>query len=598
MLPLLSTQKSRVRSLALIALLFFALQSYAFAQAISRPDDSLLLKEGEALLAQGDVEKALWRFKQLTVDFPKSPLLNEAKFKMGVSYTLLKRPRDAIRVLNDLLSTFLPAPRMVDTFTLLGDNFVELRDPHEALRWYGKGLLVPNQPQEELKKKIRTLLDGFDTEKELSQVETLYRGAYAGGVAKSRLAQIAKRRGDGVLANKIQDELRKEYGQTDFGSRPKDSPAPPPPPLPSPKFRVGVVLPLSGVHQTFGEKVLRSIQLAFKENIGEENRELASLVVRDSQGNPGAAEKAVEELVSREKVIAVIGPLLSTTTDRAARKANQLKVPLITLSPKESFSGKGDFLFQNSLTPSSQIQALTAFAVEQLKHRTFAVFYPNSPYGLSFKSLFSQEIARKGGKVLGSVAYLESQTDFGQEIKGFFKLEPIPGQTSKKKGEEEFKAGISVDGLFIPDTYDRVALILSQMAYYDVKGVTFLGNNGWNHPGLVPAAGNSVEGAVFVDAFFKEDPSSPVRRFVQEFRSAHRRDPDTLEGLAFEAAQLLTQILRSKSPSSPVQLKEEIYRMKGFQGIAGLKGFTEDGKVIRTLSILRVTNGRIEMVTP
>ncbi len=111
---------------------------------------------------------------------------------------------------------------------------------------------------------------------------------------------------------------------------------------------------------------------------------LVSLVIRDSKGDPLEAEKAVEELVTKEKVIAIIGPLLTITVDKAARKAQQLKVPLLTLSQKEPLYGKGEFVFQNSLTPSDQIQALVTYAIKELELRTFAVFYPNSPYGISF----------------------------------------------------------------------------------------------------------------------------------------------------------------------------------------------------------------------
>jgi len=220
--------------------------------------------------------------------------------------------------------------------------------------------------------------------------------------------------------------------------------------------------------------------------------------------------------VTRDKVIAILGPLLSITAERAARSAQQLKVPLLTLSPKESLTGKNDFIFQNSLTPSAQVQTLAGFAVNQLKLRSFAVFYPNSPYGLHFKNLFTQEIARKGGKVLGAVSYLETQTDFSHEIKGFFKIESAVGEGSGKKREDEFRTGLVVDGLFIPDTYDRVALILSQLAYYDVKGVAFLGNNGWNHPSFASTAGGSAEGVTFVDAFSVGDPLPAVQRFVED----------------------------------------------------------------------------------
>ncbi len=72
---------------------------------------------------------------------------------MGICYTQLKRPKDAIRILNELLPTFLAPTRMVQVFTLLGDNHLELKDRLNALHWYGKGLLVAGQPHEELEEK-------------------------------------------------------------------------------------------------------------------------------------------------------------------------------------------------------------------------------------------------------------------------------------------------------------------------------------------------------------------------------------------------------------------------------------------------------------
>ena len=89
--------------LCLFVLLFA--QSPVLAQP--QPEDTLLFREGEVLLSKGETEKALWRFKRLLTEFPKSPLYNEAKFRMGICYTQLKRPKEAIRILNELFSTFL-----------------------------------------------------------------------------------------------------------------------------------------------------------------------------------------------------------------------------------------------------------------------------------------------------------------------------------------------------------------------------------------------------------------------------------------------------------------------------------------------------------
>ena len=576
-----------------LSLLF--IQGLVFGQ--TQPEDSVLFREGEILLSKGETEKALWRFKRLLTDFPKSPLLHEAKFRMGICYTQLKRPKDAIPILNELFSTFLAPGRMVQVFTLLGDNHLELKDPFVALQWYGKGLLIPNQPNEELKKKVRLIVDYIDKEDELKQIETLYRGAYAGGYAKLKLAQMAKRQGNDLFAKKILTELEKEYRGTDYLAQVKDLSESILLPM-LPKYRIGAILPLSGIHQPFGERVLQGIQLALKEIDSGSKNPLISLSIRDSKGNPLEAERAVEELVTKEKVIGIVGPLLSITSDKAAKKAQQLKVPILILSQKEPLTNKGDFVFQDSLTPSDQIQALAGYAIKELELRTFAVFYPNSPYGLYFKNLFIQEVTRRAGRVLGVVAYQEDQTDFGQEIKTFFKIKAIQKEDPKRKNDEEFRPSLSVDGLFIPDTHDRAGLIFSQMTFYNVEGLTFLGTNALNGPGLLSIAGKSAEGTLFVDAFFKGDPSPPVVQFVGEFRKAYQRDPETIEAIGYDGAKLFKEIFLSKPISSPLQLKEEICHVQNFQGVSGLKGFGEDGKGIRTLYILRVIKGQIEQVVP
>jgi len=563
----------------------------------SRPDDSLLFREGELLLSRGETERALWRFSRLLTEFPKSSLYNEAKFRMAVCYTQLKRPKDAIRTLNELLSTFLSPSRMVQVFTLLGDNHMEVKETLAALQWYGKGILVPGQPAEELKKKTRAVIDTFDTEEKLNQVESLYRGAYAGGYAKVRLVYLAKRRGSEALEKRLLMELEKEYRAADYGPQLKEILAPIPLPEKS-KYTVGVILPLSGPYRPFGERTLQGIQLAIKEIETPGKTPLISLAVRDSKGDPNEAEKAVEELVSQEKSIAIIGDLLSSTADRASKRAQELKVPLITLSQKEPLGVKGDFIFQDSLTPSAQVETLAAFATRELELRTFAIFYPNSPYGHHYKTLFAQEVIRRGGKVTGSAAYPEDQIDLSQEIKTLFRIKPTQKYDSKKTKEEEFVASLSVDGVFIPDSYDQAGQIMAQLDFYNVKGVTFLGINAWNNPGLLSAGGRSAEGSFFVDAFSRTNPSPAPEHFVKGFRRMFSRDPETLEALGYEAAGLLREILRSKSVSSPVQLRDEIRRVQDFQGVCGLKGFGEDGKMIRTLSILRVNKGQIEHFAP
>jgi ABC-type branched-subunit amino acid transport system substrate-binding protein len=302
--------------------------------------------------------------------------------------------------------------------------------------------------------------------------------------------------------------------------------------LPKSKYIVGVILPLSGVYQSFGERVLQGIELAIREAESSGKIPLISLAIRDSKGSPWEAEKAVEELVNKEKVLAIIGPLLSNTAEKAAQKAQQMKVPLFTFSQKELSLGNADFIYQNSLTPSEQIQTLVDYAIKELGLRTFAVFYPNSPYGLHFKNLFIQEVSPRGGKISGVVVYQEDQTDFHQEIKEFF------------------NRSFQTNPAFHPRCHDRVGIILPNGT---MMSKLLFGTSAWNDPGLISIGGNGAEGAIFVDAFFKRNSSPLILHFIQEFHKTYQRDPEILEALAYDGAKFLEDILQSKSISSPLQ---------------------------------------------
>ncbi len=109
---------------------------------------------------------------------------------MGICYTQLKRPKEAIQILNELFSTFLSPSRMVQVFTLLGDNYLELKEPLNALHWYGKGLLIPRQPQEELKKKVRSIIDSFDTERRIKPDRIPLSGGLWGRLCKIEIGSM------------------------------------------------------------------------------------------------------------------------------------------------------------------------------------------------------------------------------------------------------------------------------------------------------------------------------------------------------------------------------------------------------------------------
>src|SRR5690606_37366429 len=144
---------------------------------------------------------------------------------------------------------------------------------------------------------------------------------------------------------------------------------------------VGVVLPMSGRYKAFGDATLRGLKLALKGSDIE-------LLLKDGQGDPTLTAKLIEELTFDDGVIAIIGPLLSDDSRRGALVAEELSVPLISLSRLEGLTEIGPHVFRTMVTNSQQAEALADYAVGTLGYKSFAILHPNSAFGQELSAEF------------------------------------------------------------------------------------------------------------------------------------------------------------------------------------------------------------------
>jgi ABC-type branched-subunit amino acid transport system substrate-binding protein len=313
------------------------------------------------------------------------------------------------------------------------------------------------------------------------------------------------------------------------------------------------------------------------------------LVIWDDQGDTARAQEGVRVLAEKERAAAIIGPLISQTALAAAEEAELRKIPLITLSPFQGIAQKRKYIFQNSITYDKQVKALVRYAFKTRGIHTYAILYPRNSYGFTFKGLFQQEVESFGGKIVATASYTDDQTDFGDAIKGMVRYPKPQKPKDKPKPILDFKA------VFIPDDFNKVNLIVPQLAYYDVTGVQLLGNNGWNSPHLVGGENAKFfEGAVFVDGFFQNSTAQEVRSFVTDFDDTFNAPPTLLEALSFDATRLIMKAIADTGVMTP----EILSSFRGYTGVTGFSGFTDDGESIRNLFLLKVSDGKICQISP
>ena len=404
---------------------------------------------------------------------------------------------------------------------------------------------------------------------------------------------------------------------------------------------IGCILPLTGKYAAFGQKALLALQLgAYVFNPLEAERAI-TLVVKDSAGDPDVAVRAVESLDSDEKVIGIIGPLLSQTTMETSRRAQDLGIPMLTLARREEIPAVGDCIFQNTLTEIQQVRSLVEYATETLEVARFGIFYPNDRYGNDLARAFLNEVIGAGGELTAAVTYPPDRTDFASEIRTLTgeefwtrMLEEEEKAEEGSKGEEEetgeesegeeasperIPAGgeegghedlseeelpgeetlqdlLPFDALFLPDTYQTIALIAPQLTFYEVTGIPLLGPNSWNSPKLAVMAGDYLQEAVFVDGFFLESPLPAVHELLERFRSEFHQEPGLLEALAYDSVRMMIEVIHTIGARTRDQLRNGLASVHDYPGASGSTSFGPGGEVEKSFFLLTVQNRRVVQI--
>lgn len=347
---------------------------------------------------------------------------------------------------------------------------------------------------------------------------------------------------------------------------------------------VGVILPLSGPYETHGRNVLAAVELGLGVFSGAEHP--STLFIEDSGNDPKQAVEALTRLAGQRKVMAVIGPLDSASALAAARQAQALQVPLISPSPVEGLTKAGDYVFQNFFTPADQVNALLEEAMDRRGLKRLAVLAPRTAYGQGFAKHFDAGVLARGGQVVRTVFYDPNQTDFSADIRQVAQLAPSGFKGARLEGPQPSS---DIEALFIPDNVERVGLILPQLAYNGVTGLTLLGTSLWHNPKLLEAGGRLLQNAIIPDAFDAKNPASQVAAFVTEFQKAMSREPNVIDAHGYDSALLLRRILQGPQPPRTRQaMREALAEIKGVRGACGELSMGPDRRVRKPLPLFTV----------
>ncbi|MDO9514789.1 MAG: penicillin-binding protein activator [Syntrophales bacterium] len=551
------------------------------------------LRRGEIFVARGQYARAIRELDLLPGGFEEDPLYAEARYNLARSHFGLGAYRTSEDIIEGLLRKRIPPYLKPQIESLTGDILAQAGRSEEALNWYLKSLKSGPEKQLEVsvKKKAEAIIITVLSLDQLEETEKNYRWGYPSGYLLYGLAKASYRARNFGKAQEYLDRflLDRKHPLFEEGEALVRR-------IAAAKLvnrnAIGCVLPLTGRYAYYGNRVLDAIILASGVFDPGQNSPI-ELFIEDSKGDPATAREAVRRLAKEHHVIGIVGPLGSSVSLEAAGEAQQLGVPIITLTQRTDITETGEYVFRDFLTGSAQARALVSYAIHNLGIKNFAILHPGDHYGTEMMHLFWDEVLEQGGHIRGVETYTSEQTDFGKEIRSLTGLNfPEEG----KESEENPKPVVDFDALFIPDSYSVVSMIAPQLVFYDVIGVQLLGTNIWNSPELLKKDSEYLEGAVFTDCFFLNSTSPEVRSFINRFYVAWGREPGNVEALAYDATDIMVKLIAGGDIEIQEDLRDGISRIENYPGITGTTSFSKGRDAQKLLHILMVVDNEIVQV--
>ncbi|MGQ9610244.1 MAG: ABC transporter substrate-binding protein, partial [bacterium] len=327
---------------------------------------------------------------------------------------------------------------------------------------------------------------------------------------------------------------------------------------------IGGIFPMTGGSATFGKSSKEGMQIAveeFNSNGGiliGEKKLLVKPIYDDTAGQPEQAANAARKQIDQNRVVAIVGAVMSKNSLAIAPICQSKGVVMISpASTNPEVTKKGDYIFRVCFLDSFQGVALAKYAYNDLNARRAAVLYDNAnDYNKGLAKFFEEEFKRLGGQIVASEAFTDEEktVDFKAQL------------TNIKSAKPDF--------LYLPNYYAASALILKQARELGLD-IPAGGGDGWDSPKLVEIGGKAVEGGVFSNHFSKDNPKPEVQSFVRKYKEKYGADPDALASLAYDAAYVLMSAIEKAKSIKGSDIRDALAKIE-IDGVTGKISFDQD----------------------
>jgi len=342
---------------------------------------------------------------------------------------------------------------------------------------------------------------------------------------------------------------------------------------------IGHYASMTGSEATFGVSTDNGIQLAVKERnaAGGVRGRPIQLITYDDQGKSSEVATVVTRLITRDKVVAVLGEVASSRSIAGGQVCQRERVPMVTpSSTNASVTEIGDMIFRVCFIDPFQGEVCAKFAKERGWTKAATLYDRTQAYSTGLAENFEAAFTALGGKVVTKQAYSGGDSDFGAQLTAI--------------------RGGAPDVIFVPGYYTDVGNIALQVRNLGLK-MPLLGGDGWDSTQLGAAAGSAIDGSFFSNHYSHEEKRPAVQKFVETYQKEFGAVPDGLAALGYDAALILFHAMEKAPSLSGKDLAAALAAVKEFSAVTGTISIDANRNAQKSAVILELKGGQPTYVT-
>ena len=269
------------------------------------------------------------------------------------------------------------------------------------------------------------------------------------------------------------------------------------------KFKIGLVLPMTGQQATTGRQIEAAARLYMAQHGDTVAGKKIELIVKDDTSLPDQTRRLAQELIVNDKVNVLAGMGITPSAMAVAPLATQSKTPLVVMAAAtSSITEASPYIVRTSFTVPQVVTTLADWASANNIRKVVTLVTDYAP-GVDSEKYFNQRFTTNGGVVVESLRVPLRSPDFA----------PFLQKVRDAKPDALFT--------FVPSGVG--AALMKQFAErgLDKAGIRMIAEGSVTDDDTLNAMGDAALGVVTAHHYSASHNSALNRQFVEAFGKAN-----------------------------------------------------------------------------